>query len=158
MRLVRPGKRTIIPKELERTASRRLSSELRIGIRAKDMADDLRHFLNSPQGEPPSRNAASNVEPPVPREGSAEMGSSGKTPGNSPSLSSCPVKVVPKGLRAYGAHDADFFLELLPGPRDRDGLPDGIRFWKRLIEETDAEQTFPVGLVYGPTGCGKSSW
>ena len=68
-----------------------------------------------------------------------------------------PVKVVPKGLRAYDAADADFFLELLPGPRDRHGLPDSLRFWKRRIEETDPDQTFSVGLLYGPSGCGKSS-
>src|SRR5262249_43082606 len=55
------------------------------------------------------------------------------------------------------AEDADFFLELLPGPRDRNGLPESIRFWKTWIEETDADQTFRVGLVYGPSGCGKSS-
>jgi formylglycine-generating enzyme required for sulfatase activity len=67
------------------------------------------------------------------------------------------VKVVPKGLRAYDAADADFFLELLPGPRDRLGLPDSLRFWKRRIEETDPDQTFSVGLLYGPSGCGKSS-
>src|SRR5262249_4610257 len=53
--------------------------------------------------------------------------------------------------------DADFFLELLPGPRDRHGLPDSLRFWKRRIEETDPDQTFSVGLLYGPSGCGKSS-
>ena len=47
---------------------------------------------------------------------------------------------MPKGLRSFDAHDADFFLELLPGPRDRDGLPDSIRFWKTRIEETDAGQ------------------
>jgi formylglycine-generating enzyme required for sulfatase activity len=64
---------------------------------------------------------------------------------------------VPKGLRAFDAHDADFFLELLPGPRDRDGLPDSIRFWKTRIEEPDADSTFAVGLLYGPSGCGKSS-
>ena len=68
-----------------------------------------------------------------------------------------PVKIVPKGLRSFDAHDADFFLELLPGPRDRDGLPDSIRFWKTRIEETDADNTFTVGLIYGPSGCGKSS-
>ena len=68
-----------------------------------------------------------------------------------------PVKIVPKGLRSFDAHDADFFLELLPGPRDRDGLPDSIRFWKTRIEETDADNTFAVGLIYGPSGCGKSS-
>ena len=64
---------------------------------------------------------------------------------------------MPKGLRSFDAHDADFFLELLPGPRDRNGLPDSIRFWKTRIEETDPENTFAVGLIYGPSGCGKSS-
>ncbi len=67
------------------------------------------------------------------------------------------IRIVPKGLRSFDAHDADFFLELLPGPRDRDGLPDSIRFWKTRIEETDPDETFPVGLIYGPSGCGKSS-
>src|SRR4029077_20871262 len=67
------------------------------------------------------------------------------------------VRVVPKGLRSFDQHDADFFLELLPGPRGRDGLPDNLRFWKTRIEETDAEKTFSVGLICGPSGCGKSS-
>ena len=60
-------------------------------------------------------------------------------------------------MRSFDAKDADFFLELLPGPRDRDGLPESIRFWKSRIEETDADETFRVGLIYGPSGCGKSS-
>jgi hypothetical protein len=64
---------------------------------------------------------------------------------------------VPKGLRSFDAEDADFFLDLLPGPRDRDGLPDSIRFWKTRLEETDPNRTFSVGLMYGPSGCGKSS-
>ena len=67
------------------------------------------------------------------------------------------VKIVPKGLRSFDEHDADFFLELLPGPRDRDGLPESIRFWKTRIEATDPDTTFRVGLIYGPSGCGKSS-
>jgi eukaryotic-like serine/threonine-protein kinase len=67
------------------------------------------------------------------------------------------VKVIPKGLRSFDAHDADFFLQLLPGPTDRDGLPESIRFWKTRIEMFDLEQTFTVGLLYGPSGCGKSS-
>jgi hypothetical protein len=41
--------------------------------------------------------------------------------------------IVPKGLLSFDAADADFFLELLPGPRDRDGLPDSLRFWKSHI-------------------------
>ena len=68
-----------------------------------------------------------------------------------------PVKVVPKGLRAFDEHDADFFLELLPGPRRESGLPESIHFWKVRIEETDPDKTFAVGVVYGPSGCGKSS-
>ena len=67
------------------------------------------------------------------------------------------IRVVPKGLRSFDEHDADFFLELLPGPRDRDGLPESIRFWKSRIEQIDPDLTFKVGLIYGPSGCGKSS-
>ena len=55
------------------------------------------------------------------------------------------IKIVPKGLRSFDAQDADFFLELLPGPRDRDGLPDSLRFWKNRIEQTDPDETFPRG-------------
>ncbi|HEV3025754.1 MAG TPA: ATP-binding protein, partial [Pirellulales bacterium] len=66
-------------------------------------------------------------------------------------------KVVPKGLRSFDADDADFFLQLLPGATDRDGLPESLRFWKRRIEQTDPDQTFAVGLIYGPSGSGKTS-
>ena len=59
--------------------------------------------------------------------------------------SDAPIKIVPKGLRSFDAQDADFFLELLPGPRDRDGLPESIRFWKTRIEETDPDKTFRWG-------------
>ena len=68
------------------------------------------------------------------------------------------VKIIPKGLRSFDAEDTDFFLELLPGPRDREGLPETLRFWKTRIEEKDADKTFRVGVIYGPSGCGKSSF
>src|SRR5262249_23648891 len=45
----------------------------------------------------------------------------------------------------------------LPGPRDRNGLPESVRFWKTRLEEPDPERTFRVGVLYGPSGCGKSS-
>ena len=48
-------------------------------------------------------------------------------------------------------------MRLLPGPYDRDGLPESVRFWKTRIERTDSESSFSVGLLYGPSGCGKSS-
>jgi hypothetical protein len=65
--------------------------------------------------------------------------------------------IVFKGLRAFDEHDAGFFLELLPGPRDEAGLPESVRFWKARVEERDPDKTFRVGVLYGPSGCGKSS-
>ena len=72
------------------------------------------------------------------------------------SPSTTAIAIVPKGLRSFDAQDADFFLDLLPGPCDKNGLPESIRFWKHRIEAADA-LTFTVGVIYGPSGCGKSS-
>ena len=66
------------------------------------------------------------------------------------------LAVVPKGLRSFEAKDANFYVELLPGPRNEEGLPASIQFWKDRIE-SENELTFTVGLIYGPSGCGKSS-
>ncbi|MCA9137828.1 MAG: protein kinase [Planctomycetales bacterium] len=67
------------------------------------------------------------------------------------------AKLVPQGLRSFGPEHSDFFLQLLPGPFDRDGLPKQVRFWLSQIEKNDVDETFSVGLMYGPSGCGKSS-
>ena len=60
------------------------------------------------------------------------------------------MRVVPKGLRAFDLEDADFFLSLLPGPRDRDGLPESIRAWKTRIDQTDPSQVVPGGAALRP--------
>lgn len=83
----------------------------------------------------------------------ADIRSWKRTPGRSQKE----LSIVPHGLRAFGADDADYFLDLMPGPRSRDGLPEQVRFWKSRLEETDCEHTCSVGLIYGPSGCGKSS-
>ena len=67
------------------------------------------------------------------------------------------TEIVPKGLRPYDGADADFFLDLLPGPKDRSGLPESLRFWKSRIEETNGGCAFSVGVLCGPSGSGKSS-
>src|SRR5207247_2494534 len=67
------------------------------------------------------------------------------------------LTIVPKGLQSFDDSDADFFLDLLPGARDRHGLPESIRFWKSRFESTEPDGGFGVGLMYGPSGCGKSS-
>ncbi len=126
-----------IPKELERICQKALSKRVTDRYKtAKDLAEDLQYFLAERETSSlPKSDSARSGEPPTDR----------------------PAKIVPKGLRSFDAGDADFFLELLPGPRDRDGLPESIRFWKTRIEETDRDRTFRVGLIYGPSGCGKSS-
>lgn len=154
-----------LPKELERIcqkamakrASERYSS-------AQDFAEDLRHFCVKQtvihNGMSPGGIASVGMETPASFVASNTVGSAAASSDlmRLGSASSSPqVKIVPKGLRSFDAHDADFFLELLPGPRDRDGLPDSLRFWKTRIEETDPDSTFSVGLIYGPSGCGKSS-
>jgi hypothetical protein len=120
-----------IPRELERICLKALARRAADRYTtAFDLADDLRHWQS--QMVSPTATEPAATSPP-------------------------PCRIVPKGLRAFDAHDADFFLELLPGPRDRDGLPEALRFWKLRVEERDGDQTFRVGLLYGPSGCGKSS-
>jgi serine/threonine protein kinase/formylglycine-generating enzyme required for sulfatase activity len=150
-----------IPKEVERICFRALAKRASERyMTAKDMADDLRYFLTQETGGPQlipeglSRSSqAKALATPLPSSPSSGVRSGS---GAHKSYSQL-LKIVPKGLRSYDVHDADFFLELLSGPRDRDRLPDSIRFWKTLVEETDPDDTFPVGLIYGPSGCGKSS-
>jgi formylglycine-generating enzyme required for sulfatase activity len=125
------------------------------------MADDLRHFLAEqiPSHLPPGATglATPSVTLASHPPSASTPPSRSSTPERTPTSDHQPIKIVPKGLRSFDEHDADFFLELLPGPRDRDGLPDSLRFWKTRIEEKDAYNTFSVGLIYGPSGCGKSS-
>jgi formylglycine-generating enzyme required for sulfatase activity len=80
----------------------------------------------------------------------------GAAAGTKPSAAG-PPPVVPKGLRSFDASDSEFYLELVPGPRNLQGLPDSIRLIKARVEARDPAETFAVGCVYGPSGCGKSS-
>src|SRR5260221_216008 len=59
-----------------------------------------------------------------------------------PTFSASGHAVIPRGLRAFTEQDAGFFLDLLPGPRNRDGLPDSVLFWKTRLETRRAEDAF----------------
>jgi len=133
-----------VPEELERVCLRMLAK------RAADryataglLADDLRAFEQTSTTGGRATGAAGG-----------ESKSAEKTSPHEPSRAS---KVIPKGLRAFDAGDADYYLPLVPGPRDRTGLPECIRQWKHGIESADPNKTFAVALMYGPSGCGKSS-
>src|SRR5205823_5508545 len=49
-----------------------------------------------------------------------------------------------------------FFPDLLPGPRDHNGLPECIGSWRSKIDGASGD-TFRVGLIFGPSGVGKTS-
>ncbi len=152
-----------IPKELERICLKALSKRASERYTtAKDLADDLRHWHRGAEQQGSLGADSASLPPvdvhfPVPPPATVLPGSTATPTPPAASDSEQPIQIVPKGLRSFDAGDADFFLELLPGPRDRDGLPDSIRFWKSRIEDKDPDQTFTVGLLYGPSGCGKSS-
>jgi serine/threonine protein kinase len=144
-----------IPKELDRICLKALSKRAADRYStALDLADDLRHWQGAHQPAAPARAS----EPAAPARASepatATLPPRAATPAAAAPDSDHPRPIVPKGLRAFDAADADFFLDLLPGPRDRDGLPESLRFWKRRLE---AAESFAVGVLYGPSGCGKSS-
>ncbi len=153
-----------ITRELERVCLKALARHPsdRFAI-AKDLAEEVRwliqnqltsgnsNTLRTPAGAPNADRVGLDSGP---QRTPSELPSAGELDSANRTGS---LKVVPKGLRSFDAGDADFFLELLPGPFDRDGLPESIRFWKSRIEATDIDKTFRVGLVYGPSGCGKSS-
>jgi serine/threonine protein kinase/formylglycine-generating enzyme required for sulfatase activity len=147
---ISPDLERICMKALARRASDRFTV-------ARDLAEEIRWLLANHAPTPGQHLTAISIPasttpitPVTPNTAELAAGVANATPTG-------PTRVVPKGLRSFDASDASFFLDLLPGPFDREGLTEGIRFWKGRIEETDPERTFKVGLVYGPSGCGKSS-
>ncbi len=129
-----------ISEELERICIKALSKRAADRYEtAAQLVDDLRHCeAQCGAGDAPAHVAAEHG-----------VGASRPLPQG--------PKIIPRGLRSFDAHDADFYLTLVPGPRDRSGLPESIRQWKSRIEDPDPTGTFAVGLIYGPSGCGKSS-
>ncbi len=131
-----------IPAELNRIClkllSKRASDRYPCG---QDLADDLRQFQSPPAkyeslaGGRPARSQTSETGSPV-----------------------SPGQFIPRGLRSYDRHDAYFFLQLLPGPFDRDGLPESLSHWQRWVEHPEAQpELHRIGVIAGPSGCGKSS-
>lgn len=135
-----------VPKEFQRICTKCLSRRAHDRYEsAFDLRDDLLAWIENAE-LPSQSNSGSIVAPEI----------SGQAQGLSSDAGNA-LKVIPKGLRSFDAEDADFFLGLLPGPRDREGVPEIVRFWKRRIESDWADKPISVSVIYGPSGCGKSS-
>ncbi|MFM7058645.1 MAG: bifunctional serine/threonine-protein kinase/formylglycine-generating enzyme family protein [Planctomycetota bacterium] len=71
------------------------------------------------------------------------------------------VRIRPRGLSSYDEGDRHFFIRMLPGDLEPDGIPESLHYWLgRLQARTlvaDSE-TFAVGVIHGSSGCGKSSF
>ncbi|MEM9587262.1 MAG: serine/threonine-protein kinase, partial [Planctomycetota bacterium] len=128
-----------IPRDLERICLKALSK--RASDRyptANDFVEDLQLFLTD--------------------HGQALSGSAMRTQSSPVELSGIVSGVMPRGLRSFDRHDADFFMRLIPGPYDRDWVPECLRFWQRRIVGPDESESPRIGVLYGPSGCGKSSF
>ncbi|TVP99597.1 MAG: hypothetical protein EA381_09490 [Planctomycetaceae bacterium] len=164
---VRPPRqwRADVPRELERICLKALSKRAADRYStADDLAEELVAWqIASQTSSPPVSNAdrrddPNGTEPNGSDSRSGRPDSHGQVVGLSGgSGRRVPTNVVPRGLRSYGAADADFFFQLLPGPIGRDGIPDSVWFWKLRIESHEPESTFRVGMLVGESGSGKSS-
>ncbi len=136
--------RASVAAELERICVKSLSKRAADRYRsAKDMAEDLKYYLE--------------VSGPESVVGASREGGNGRSILDLAPGEPAPPMIVPRGLRPFDAGDSESFLRLVPGPRDRDGLPECIGQWKTRIEQEEPEDSFSVGVMYGPSGCGKSS-
>ena len=119
-----------VPRELERICLKALAkrSTDRYST-AVDFVDDLEHFLTQ------FDNAASSID----SEASIVE----------PAGSESHTAVVPRGLRSFDRHDAGFFCQLLPGPYDRDWVPESLLFWKRRLENSEQDDALRVGVTGG---------
>ena len=131
----------------------------RLALAAKMFVHDVRDWLETLEGKGYVERArgTDGFSAYVTAKGKQALRLTEPIPSPMPAGEGAPMTVVPKGLRSYDEHDADFFLELLPGTGRSDRLPEIIHFWKARIEEPDPNTTFRVGVIYGPSGCGKSS-
>ena len=130
--------------ELERICLKALSKRAADRYRtARELADDLQHFLETATSERLLRLLRRSRAPSsAARARDARVADAENRAPRACGLSTRPTRrAICRWFR----------------PRDRDGLPESIRQWKSRIEQEDPEETFPVGVLYGPSGCGKSS-
>lgn len=148
-----------VPRELERICLKMLSKKVSDRYAtATDLSEELQYW-DSTTSQLHSKSGLVNVNQ---LETTSATSPSDTAQASEPastvrSLDLENVAVVPHGLRPFDATDSDFFRYLLPGARNRDGIPDSITFWVHRIINRNEGETFRNGVLMGPSGSGKSS-
>ena len=136
-----------IPRELERICLKALAKKISDRYStASDLASDLRSWTTSSAAQSTVSLGTAPVIVSEQHDSKSQR-----------SLDLSNVAVVPHGLRPFDSGDSDFFNYLLPGARDRNGVPDCVSFWTNRIASRNPTDTFRVGVLLGPSGSGKSS-
>lgn len=164
LRALRSG----MPNELERICFKALSKAVRQRYpTASEMADELREFAENSRGVSTLTLSSLELTQALSEADTNRTSQAPTTKAHSSRLSKAVASqdsshrlwlpIVPKGLRAFDFGDSEFYLQMVPGPRDRDGIPELIRFWKSRIEGIPNEASPSIGVLFGPSGCGKTS-
>ena len=121
-RMPRPPRQFVdsIPREIERIC---------LKVLAKRATERFSHRRGHGRGSAALPQVSRRVQSPSPNNSQAPTQLSPRPPPRpgrqphrrprhraGPTRPSTPIKIVPKGLRSFDEHDADFFLELLPDP------------------------------------------
>jgi serine/threonine protein kinase len=149
-----------IPEALERTCLKAMAKRPSDRFAtARDLASDLNDYLQGSatlEGFPEESSAAEPAPSPTLAPSTREPALSSTLSAQS-SSAAVHVKVIPRGLRPFESPDRDFYVDLLPGSRQSDGLPESLSFWRSRIEGSDGHEPVRVGLIFGPSGSGKTS-
>ena len=145
-----------IPKELERICLKALSKRASERYTtARDMADDLRHFLQTAGGDglacrPAVRSSAAARIDPGSRTAPAHLQTS-----DSDQRADQDRAEGAAVLRRSTMPTSSW--NCCPALGTGTACPTASGSGRPGSRQTDADNTFPVGLIYGPSGCGKSS-
>ncbi len=153
-----------VPRELSRICLKLLSKfPTQRYAKTRELAEDLRHWLATSEAALVSvapSNLGGDAMGSVTPVDAATPQSHGLDATLSRGGARTSITIIPRGLRAFSREDAYFFLSLLPGTRDRDGLPTSLNHWRQWVSHRDEDdpESHRVGVISGPTGCGKSSF
>ena len=144
-----------IPKELERIVLKALSKRATERYTtARDLAEDLRHFL---QTEAASGSTATASVPVTPPSGVNQDATPGPPTPRDPIPMAGPSRSSPRVSGRSTSTTRTSSSSCFPAPAIAMACPRACGSGRPGSKRPTSTSTFKVGLIYGPSGCGKSS-